>query len=136
VENGWEGADQWKARANGIAPTLVGGSKKHGGPDLGPSRARAAWSKLYVNGSIVANEAPQKGFTNYKDKEEYRDMPLITVRMAARIQGFPDWWVFSGKKTNSYRQVGNAFPPPFAEAIGRQVHQAIRLGSELKSNAA
>ncbi|MFZ1343960.1 DNA cytosine methyltransferase [Thiothrix eikelboomii] len=29
--------------------------------------------------------------------------------MAAKIQGFPDWWEFYGKKTPAYRQVGNAF---------------------------
>lgn len=32
---GWRGITQWYRKANGIAPTLVGGSKKHGGPDLG-----------------------------------------------------------------------------------------------------
>ena len=33
--NGWEGVDEWRDKANAIAPTIVGGSKKHGGPDLG-----------------------------------------------------------------------------------------------------
>jgi DNA (cytosine-5)-methyltransferase 1 len=32
--NNWSGADDWRARANQIAPTIVGGSHKHGGPDL------------------------------------------------------------------------------------------------------
>jgi hypothetical protein len=40
---GWKGAGDWKRRANEIAPTIVGGSKKHGGPDLGPTRAKRAW---------------------------------------------------------------------------------------------
>jgi DNA (cytosine-5)-methyltransferase 1 len=52
-------------------------------------------------------------------------MPLLTVRMAARIQGFPDWWEFYGKKTPAYRQVGNAFPPPVAKAIGQQILKAL-----------
>jgi hypothetical protein len=39
--------------------------------------------------------------------------------MAARIQGFPDEWQFSGKKTSAYRQIGNAFPPPVAFSVGR-----------------
>ncbi len=38
--NGWPGALSWSHRANAIAPTIVGGSKKHGGPDLGPTRAK------------------------------------------------------------------------------------------------
>ena len=40
--NGWPGAADWMKRANAVAPTIVGGSKKHGGPDLGPTRAKAA----------------------------------------------------------------------------------------------
>ena len=31
--NGWRAAEEWRRTANKIAPTLVGGSKKHGGPD-------------------------------------------------------------------------------------------------------
>lgn len=50
AENGWPGALKWVARANGIAPTIVGGSKKHGGPDLGPTRAREQWRRLGVDG--------------------------------------------------------------------------------------
>ena len=42
AENGWRGVDRWAEQASDIAPTLVGGSKKHGGPDLGPTRARRA----------------------------------------------------------------------------------------------
>ncbi len=123
--NGWEGVDEWKSKANKIAPTLVGGSKKHGGPDLGPSRARKAWKELHVNGSIIGNTPPEKDFTGYKNKEEFKNMPLLTVKMAARIQGFPDWWEFFGKKTPAYRQVGNAFPPPVAKAVGEQLIKAL-----------
>lgn len=115
-ENGWEGADAWAKQANTIAPTIVGGSKKHGGPDLGPTRARNAWLKLGVNGKSIANEPPEKGAP---------DLPRLTTRMVARLQGFPDSWEFSGRKTNAYRQVGNAFPPPVAAAIGVQIADAI-----------
>lgn len=133
ASRGWEGAEEWKSKANKIAPTLVGGSKKHGGPDLGPTRARRAWQDLHVNGCIVGNEPPEKGFTGYKDKIEYQGMPLITVRMAARIQGFPDWWEFVGKKTPAYRQVGNAFPPPVAEHIGRAILNAFISAASKKA---
>lgn len=115
--NGWEGVDDWARRASTIAPTLVGGSKKHGGPDLGPTRARKAWLALGVDGRTIAEEAPGPG---------YEGVPRLTVRMAARLQGFPDDWEFVGRKTNAYRQVGNAFPPPVAEAVGVQIAAAIR----------
>lgn len=116
--NGWPSADDWALNANSIAPTIVGGSKKHGGPDLGPTRARQAWLKLGVQGSTIAETAPSSDFTG---------PPRLTTRMVARIQGFPDDWQFSGKKTNAYRQVGNAFPPPVARSLGQNISAAIRL---------
>jgi DNA (cytosine-5)-methyltransferase 1 len=45
--------------------------------------------------------------------------------MVARIQGFPDDWHFTGRKTNAYRQVGNAFPPPVARAVAERVCTAL-----------
>jgi DNA (cytosine-5)-methyltransferase 1 len=52
-------------------------------------------------------------------------MPRLTVRMVARLQGFPDDWTFEGKKTAAYRQVGNAFPPPVAKAVALNLRKAI-----------
>lgn len=117
---GWEGADDWRDRANDVAPTLVGGSKLHGGPDLGPTRARKAWANLGVDGRVLAKEAPDPGFTG---------MPNLTVPMAAVVQGFPKNWLFAGYKTHAYRQVGNAFPPPVARALGKKIRQALLAGS-------
>lgn len=114
--HGWHGAMAWKDRANEIAPTIVGGSKKHGGPDLGPTRARKAWATLGVNGSSIAESAPDQDFVG---------MPRLTIRMVARLQGFPDTWQFFGRKTIAYRQVGNAFPPPVAQAMGIQVRKTL-----------
>jgi DNA (cytosine-5)-methyltransferase 1 len=114
--NGWRGTAAWRARANEIAPTIVGGSKKHGGPDLGPTRARKAWASLGVNGLSIAEEAPEPDFVG---------MPRLTVQMVARLQGFPDNWLFSGRKTSAYRQVGNAFPPPVARVVAAQIRLAL-----------
>lgn len=114
--DGWERVDSWAAQANKIAPTLVGGSKKHGGPDLGPTRSKKAWAALGVDGHGIAYEPPTNGFTGF---------PRLTVKMAALIQGFPDNWVFVGKKTPAYRQVGNAFPPPVAKGIGLAICQVL-----------
>lgn len=120
---GWDGAEEWAKRANDIAPALVGGSKKHGGADLGPTRAKAAWRELGVDGMGVADTPPAAG---------YRAMPRLTVEMAATIQGFPATWKFEGRKTAAYRQVGNAFPPPVAHAMGEAIRSALaEVDSEL-----
>lgn len=114
--SGWRGVDDWALHANAVAPTIVGGSKKHGGPDLGPTRARAAWAALGVEGRTIAASAPDADFVG---------MPRLTVEMVARLQGFPDGWKFHGPKTTAYRQVGNAFPPPVACAIARNLFVAL-----------
>lgn len=119
AENGWPGALAWRNRANNIAPTIVGGSKKHGGPDLGPTRAKQQWLELGVDGTGIANEAPGPDFP-------IDGLPKLTTRMVARLQGFPDDWQFFGKKTAVYRQVGNAFPPPVAAAVSRSILLALR----------
>ena len=115
---GWPGAADWATRADRIAPTIVGGSKKHGGPDLGPTRARAAWRELGVDGLGIAASPPGPDFP-------LRQAPKLTVRMVARLQGFPDSWQFSGRKTAAYRQVGNALPPPVARALGEAIAAAL-----------
>lgn len=115
---GWAGAEAWAARANGVAPTVVGGSKKHGGADLGPTRAKAAWLQLGVDGKGIANQVP--GPDTPLDH-----VPRLTNEMVARVQGFPMDWQFSGKKTSVYRQIGNAFPPPVAAAIGTSIATAL-----------
>lgn len=103
-----------------IAPTLVGGSKKHGGPDLGPSRARKAWAELGGDGSGVANEAPAVDFEG---------MPRLTPRMLARLQEFPDSWTFGKGKTAACRMIGNAFPSPVAQAVGVKIKECLDHGS-------
>lgn len=119
AENKWKGAKKWAENANRIAPTLVGGSKKHGGPDLGPVRARNAWAELGVDGRGVANSAPEPDFEG---------MPRLTSRMLARIQGFPDTWTFGKKKTAACRMIGNAFPPPVAQAVGEKIKECLEDG--------
>jgi len=127
AERGWRQTSRWKKIASRIAPTLVGGSKKHGGPDLGPTRARKAWAELGVDGLGIAEFAPEKDFDG---------MPRLTTRMAARVQGFPDSWHFVGKKTPVYRQIGNAFPPPVAEAVGKAIANALAMAIQTEQEAA
>ncbi|MFF2925609.1 DNA cytosine methyltransferase [Streptomyces celluloflavus] len=134
VFDDWQEAAE-KAKSNmtgGVAPTLVGGSKKHGGADLGPTRAKRAWAAMGVDAAGVAND--------FEKCDPERDLfrkagPMLTVEQAAIIQGFPGEWEFPGKKTARYRQVGNAFPPPVAEAVGRAIAAVLepdRRGELLK----
>lgn len=119
AKNGWSKVNEWARNADSIAPTIVGGSKKHGGPDLGPVRARKAWAQLGVDGAGVANDAPEKDFEG---------MPKLTKEMIARIQGFPENWSFGQKKTAACRMIGNAFPPPVACAVGLEIRRCLEDG--------
>jgi DNA (cytosine-5)-methyltransferase 1 len=116
--DGWTGAGVWAWQANGIGPTLVGGSRKHGGPDLGPTRAREAWLRLRVDGRGLADAPPPAICPP-------NHIPRLTLQMAAVLQGFPQDWRISGRKTAGYRQIGNAFPPPVARAVGSSIRSAI-----------
>lgn len=126
--NGWQHADAWSELATGIAPTIVGGSKRHGGADLGPTRAKAAWRQLLVDGMGIA-DAPPAPFAPHPQIKA----PRLTVPMVARLQGWDSndsahqAWIenLSGRKTAQYRQVGNAFPPPVARALALAIRAAL-----------
>lgn len=125
---GWPDADRWAAQATGVAPTLVGGSKTHGGPDFGPSGTKAKWRRMGVYTKSFGDELPGPDF--------HWDPPLgddglvrITVDQTALLQGFPEDWRFAGGKTARYRQVGNASPPAVGEALGRAVAEALLKSS-------
>ena len=125
--NGWQGAKRWAKQADDIAPTIVGGSKKHGGPDLGPTRARQAWAAMGVEGRSLAETAPPPDFCG---------MPRLTIPMVQRLQGFPDSWQFFGRKTTAYRQVGNAFPPPVARAVASKLKEALAVRTAFSARTA
>jgi DNA (cytosine-5)-methyltransferase 1 len=118
ASRGWPGAEAWRELADKIAPTIVGGSHKHGGPDLGPTRAKRAWAAMGVDGMGIADEPPGPDFP-------LDGAPKLTVEMVAFLQGFPAEWKFAGRKTAAYRQVGNAFPPPVARAVGERIAAAL-----------
>ena len=128
---GWPGAAAWASRADRIAPTIVGGSKKHGGADLGPTRAKRAWTALGVDGMGIADHPPGPA-------DPLTHVPKLTCEMVARLQGWRDeWgWRFSGLKTARYRQLGNAFPPPLAEAVGNAIRRALTHSGAADSSGA
>lgn len=133
--NGWEGTEAWVQMANDIAPTIVGGSKKHGGADLGPTRAKRAWAAMGVDALGVADHAPFPG-------DRFTVGPKLTADMVACLQGWlpphhqDSDWKFTGRKTAKYRQIGNAFPPPVATAVGTAIIRAFNHKGEPAGRAA
>ncbi|WP_435748743.1 DNA cytosine methyltransferase [Microbacterium sp. PMB16] len=116
--NGWLGADRWAARANSLAPTIIGGSRRHGGLDLGPSGTKAAWWRLGVDPTSIADNAP-----NRDDPVELA--PRLTLQMLARIQGMADWRIW-GTKGQQGRLIASATPPIVAESLATSVAMALR----------
>ncbi|MFF0004220.1 DNA cytosine methyltransferase [Streptomyces tibetensis] len=125
---GWGGADEWAQLANGIAPTIVGGSDKHGGGDLGPDRAKRRWAQMAVNGDSTAEQVPGPDFVlrHGVGRGGWKGYPKLTPEQAALLQGFPPNWEFAGSRTARYKQIGNAFPPPVACAVASAIAEVLR----------
>jgi DNA (cytosine-5)-methyltransferase 1 len=73
---------------------------------------------MRVDGMGIADLPPGPN-----DPKDY--MPRLTVPMVAKLQGFPDEWQIAGRKTAAYRQIGNAFPPPVAQAVALKIKAAL-----------
>lgn len=121
---GWRDADRWAAQALSVAPTLVGGSDRRGGADLGPTGTKKAWARIGVDGGTVADNVPGPDFA-WAPETGRHGMVRITTDQAACLQGFPSSWRFAGKKTARYRQIGHASPPPVGTAIGLAIRAAL-----------
>ncbi|MFE3180876.1 DNA cytosine methyltransferase [Streptomyces violascens] len=120
----WVGADAWTAQADRVAPTLVGGSYNRGGADLGPTGTKGTWARMGINGAALSDEVPGPDGIQESDKSG-SPLKKITVPQAAILQSFPSDWIFAGGKTNQYRQIGHASPPPVGEALGRAIADAL-----------
>lgn len=121
--NGWKHVDAWSEKANGLAPTLIGGSQKKKGIDLAQKKSRESWTVLGVDPGGLATSIP--------DENSPSDiLPKLTLRMMARIQDFPDDWQFCGSKQQQFRQIANAFPPRMARTMGLAIMRAL-TGSEV-----
>lgn len=121
---GWRDADRWAAQAISVAPTLVGGSDRRGGADLGPTGTKKAWARMGVDGGTVADDVPGPDFA-WAPEAGRHGMVRITTDQAALLQGFPSDWRFAGKKTARYRQIGHASPPPVGRALGLAIRAAL-----------
>ncbi|TQJ31469.1 DNA cytosine methyltransferase [Microbacterium sp. SLBN-146] len=118
---GWRGADKWATNANRVAPTIVGGSRRHGGADLGPSGTKSAWWRLGIDPTAIADASPGPD-----DPMELA--PRLTLRMMAKLQGLENW-PLHGSKSHQARLIASATPPAVAEGIALSIAGALRTGA-------
>jgi site-specific DNA-cytosine methylase len=126
--NGWKHVDAWKERANGYAPTLIGGSQSKSGIDLAQQKSRESWLRIGIDPNGRTRSAP--GPNAPADHT-----PKLTIEMMARIQGFPKDWKFQGVDLQQFHQIANAFPPAMAQAVGLSIMRAL-TGSEIRLDEA
>jgi DNA (cytosine-5)-methyltransferase 1 len=78
------------------------------------------YGRLEWNGLCPTITGGFDSFTRGRYGHPLQDRPL-TPREAARIQGFPDSFIFFGTRADIRSQIGNAVPPPLAEAVGFEI---------------
>ena len=118
AENGWPGAAAWAERANEHGPTIVGGSEKSGNQGFSSNLQLKDWEARHIDARRIVLEAPGPDVPD-------DDIPGLTLRMGARLQGFPTSWVFQGAVRDQRRQIANAFPPIMACAVGLAIREAL-----------
>ena len=98
-----------------------GGNYKNLPKELQETRkVNIAWTRLNSKKPSHTIDTGHRHHFHY----EYNRVP--TVRESARIQSFPDSFIFTGNKTSQYRQVGNAVPPFLAEVIALELLKYIK----------
>ena len=83
-----------------------------------------AYARLHRNG-IAQTVTTHFGNPGSGRFIHYRDLRAISVREAARLQSFPDGFVFAGTMNPAFRQIGNAVPPLMAKALAGVIAKAL-----------
>ncbi|WP_199140469.1 DNA cytosine methyltransferase [Pedobacter sp. ASV12] len=106
------------------------------GKNLGTAFKETLKINKHVIIPLAANKPAPTITTLPDDYIHYKEPRILTVREYARIQSFPDWYLFRGKYTTGgkdrvkevprYTQIGNAIPPLFGEQSGLILHQLIQ----------
>ena len=104
-----------------ISQVPEGGNHKDLPPGVGESRKfNEAWTRYH-------SKKPSKTIdTGHRNHFHYKWNRVPSVRENARLQSFPDKFIFLGNKTQQYRQVGNAVPPLLGEVLGQQLIKYLR----------
>jgi len=108
----------WRDLPSELKEAAMGGAYKSEGGKVGFYR-RLAWEKP----SPTVTTSPHQKATDMCHPDELRP---LSVRECARIQTFPDDWVFYGSTASKYRQIGNAVPVLLGKAIGEYLYQIIK----------
>ncbi|MEG3975289.1 DNA cytosine methyltransferase [Microcoleus sp. herbarium8] len=108
----------WKDLPSELKAAAMGGAYKSEGGKVGFYR-RLAWEKP----SPTVTTSPHQKATDMCHPDELRP---LSVRECARIQTFPDDWVFYGSTASKYRQIGNAVPVLLGKAIGEYLFQIVK----------
>lgn len=74
-----------------------------------------------MNSSLPSNTID----TGHRNYFHYKENRIPTVRESARLQSFPDNFIFTGSRTSQYKQVGNAVPPLLASKIAKKIKELI-----------
>ncbi len=101
---------------NVISQVPEGGNHKDLPKGIGESRKfNEAWTRYH-------SKRPSKTIdTGHRNHFHYQWNRVPSVRENARLQSFPDEFIFLGNKTQQYRQVGNAVPPLLGKILGTQL---------------
>jgi DNA (cytosine-5)-methyltransferase 1 len=80
-----------------------------------------------LSGTLRAGSTPDRGsFSAPRPIHYHLDKPrVISVREAARLHGYPDWFRFTAAKWHGFRQVGNSVPPPLARHVALSIREAL-----------
>ncbi len=108
---------------NTIALVPDGGNYKDLPPGVGESRKfNEAWTRY------ASNKPSRTIDTGHRNHFHYKYNRVPTIRENARLQSFPDDFVFLGNKTQQNRQVGNAVPPLLSYNIAKQLLDYLKKG--------
>ena len=98
----------------------------------GNQQFKTTWSRLVWDKPSSTIDTRFDTPSNGRNSHPYLNRS-ITPREAARIQSFPDSFIFYGKKTSICKQIGNAVPPLLAKAIGKHIKQEYEKFRKIKN---